>query len=196
MCIRDRYMGEHIQLVYDWYCGKEMKEIELGLQNKWSIVELVNSSSKMSAETKQKILKEMCELDKSDTSQDYILICKGLNQPKEQTWNFLQNKAETDKLSVQRAEQVMEGFNHKKHYDEVVQFKDKFFDSVLEIFETRSKEFGKAFFSSLFPQCDDLEDSISKSKAILEKAKSDILIKQLNEEIDILERRVKTYKVF
>lgn len=46
------YEEEDVQLMYDWFYGKQMQNIEIGLQNKWTIVKLVNQSSKMSAEQK------------------------------------------------------------------------------------------------------------------------------------------------
>lgn len=138
----------------------------------------------------------MCELDQSDTAVEYQNLCRGLNEPKAKLWEYFLNKEESNKQSVQRVADIMAGFNSRKHYDELLQYKDKFFECILDVFETRSKEYAKTFFTYLFPISDDLEELIKKATEVEKKAKSDILLKQIKEETDIMERRLRAYKIF
>lgn len=50
----------------------------------------------------------------------------------------------------------MMGFNSTSKAEELEPFHDKFFDVIIQIFETKSTDFAKTFYDCLFPDTDDL----------------------------------------
>jgi aminopeptidase N len=71
-------------------------------------------------------------------------------------------------------------------------YEEPFFDGVIEIFETRPKEFCSTYFGNLFPNRVE-RDALERARALLETVPESlqILHRSLREEMDALERAIK-----
>ena len=62
------------------------------------------------------------------------------------------NNTESAKLQSQS----MSGFNNSRRYDDLIEYQDKFFQVIVEVFTNRSTDFAKSFYYNLYPITDDL----------------------------------------
>ncbi|CAD8054197.1 unnamed protein product [Paramecium sonneborni] len=119
---------------------------------------------------------------------------ESLTIDKDQLWSYFINFDKHE--SVQQVSQVMRAFNHEKFIDQLGKYESRFFDIIVQVFETKESEYAKAFFNNLYPVGENLELYQLLSKEALAKTKNDFLIKLLKESIDINDKRIKAYKTF
>jgi hypothetical protein len=89
----------------------------------------------------------------------------------------------------------MRGFNDESRLDELEQYHREFFDRLIEVFGTRTREYSRMFYRSLFPSGDNLLEIQQSVDNVLKKCppEQDSLKKMLRETNDELRRRIKTY---
>lgn len=51
----------------------------------------------------------------------------------------------------------MKAFNHENFINDLSEYETKFFDVIVDIFDTKEPEYSKAFFNNLFPIGENLE---------------------------------------
>jgi len=108
-------------------------------------------------------------------------------------WHSFLDEKNTD--SVKTQSYIMAGFMSSIHEDQVKSFQSKFFENVHHVFATKSKEYAKEFFSTLFPSGDNLKEFLEEVNVLIGKTKSEdlALTRQLNESKDDLQRRIKCH---
>ena len=79
-------------------------------------------------------------------------VCEALladHNRRKQIWASFMNP--DNKESVKLMAYTMSGFNDSRRLEELQNYQDLFFDSLIEISEKRSTDFVKEFYQSLFP---------------------------------------------
>jgi len=186
---------DNLSRLQSWLEGtdEELKGIELDNANKWTIVRKLHRHPKLSDSQKSELFNKIADQDKSDRMKEAEQNCLALradeNARKELWKSFIDPE---NKLSVQMLEQSMSGFALSlRHTEEDVK---NFFDHAVNVFQTRNNEFAQTYYSSLFPEKENLNYYISRIKQLLEEAKDNVwLVKSLNESLDDLERKRNGY---
>ena len=84
--------------------------------------------------------------------------------------------------SVAMVSSAMAAFNHDIFEEELVEFEQRFYEVLPEIFATKESEYAKAFYSHLSPISDNIEFQQKEIERLLNsKLESDVLIKVLKE---------------
>jgi aminopeptidase N len=191
----DQRNVDNLSRIQSWLEGtdEELKGIELDLANKWTIVRKLHRHPKLSESQRADIFNKVAGEDKSDrmklAEQNCLALRADDNARKELFKGFLNPENE---LSVRMLGEAMSGFNHSlRHTEEDVK---QFFDNVINVFQTRNNEFAQTYYSSLFPEKENLGFYIDRVKELLQEAKDNVwLIKSLTESLDDLERKRKCY---
>ncbi len=92
--------------------------------------------------------------------------------------------------------EYMTGFNHEHAAIELEEYIQPYFDNIIRLYEDFPKEYATAFFNYMFPISEDFDTLIEKCQKSLQLAKSDTLIQNLKEKIDMLKRRKIVHKAF
>jgi aminopeptidase N len=85
---------------------------------------------------------------------------------------------------------AMSGFNWYEQRDLLAPYVARFFDRVVDIFETRPREFAQAYFTQLFPQYRVEQDVLDRARRLLDEVGDRLptLTRNLREGIDDLQR--------
>lgn len=91
-----------------------------------------------------------------------------------------------------------DGFNTTFDNEELVPYFDKFFDVILNVYETKSKEFANSFYDNILPVHADQEKLIQRLDALQEglDEKYVFLTRNIKESIDDIKRKQRAYACF
>jgi len=81
----------------------------------------------------------------------------------------------------------------------IAPYTDKFFDIIRSVFKDHEREYAVAFFGALFPSDPENQHVLDRAKALLHLLHAEeeqILVRNLKEEIDDLERARKALALF
>jgi len=73
------------------------------------------------------------------------------------------------KVSNMMMAESMKGFNIDRNLDELEAYYADFWDNILHIFATRSREYAFKFFTHLFPRSDQLEEHLEKIEELIKE---------------------------
>jgi len=187
---------DNVKHLLEWFTGtsERLKNIELGLNNKWSIVYKLYQYKKLDHHKKEEIFKIVADIDPSDTMKTMKKRCESIiANPEEmhKLWATFFDDKITESNKIIGASMI--GFNNSIHENEVVKYHSLFFEKILEVFKTRSREFAKEFYYNLFPNQDSLKEYLEKVKELIAKTpqNEDWLLRILRESHDDFERRIK-----
>lgn len=74
-------------------------------------------------------------------------------EEREALWNFYFSPENT--LSVRNLQYSWDGFNTSFNKEELEPYFDKFFNVILNVYETKSKEFANSFYENILPVSSD-----------------------------------------
>jgi len=187
---------DNLKQLLDWFHGnhEQLKKVELLTNNKWAIVSKLYNYKKLDHAQKTELFKKVAEKDQSDTMKTMEKKCEAIVADPaklKQLWESFLDEKSTESMKIQGA--AMEGFNRSIHEEELAKYHQIFFDNILEVFKKKSRESGKEFYYSLFPNKDTLKEYLEKVKDLQTKLPSgeDWLLRILKESSDDLERRIK-----
>ena len=191
----------HIEILLKWFNGEHapLNDIKLTNQNKWSIVSKAYKYKKLPLEEKHALLEKMKKEDPSDISKTVEKHVEGYLVPKEKRAEVFKAFAKQGADSVKLSGSLMGGFNHESLLEHNKEFHKQFFDTLLQVFENNDKEYSKAYYTSLYPNGDDLETYVAQTEALVGKidpVKDAWLQKILKTSINDTKRRLKTYETF
>ncbi|CAD8067377.1 unnamed protein product [Paramecium primaurelia] len=178
-----------------------LSQIECTKDNKWAIVKLIYGSQHydQNPDLKQELLQKMLQLDNSDTAIKAQLKCQALNANEQERATLWQKFIDpNNKESVKLIAESMSGFNNERRYLSLEPYQDKFFDVIIQIFQTRSNDFSKTFYDNLFPITDDLAslcNKVEKLKAYIPQNLITLKI-QVDKSLDQIKRQVKQFECF
>ena len=188
----------HVQIVLDWFNGKHksLSKIELGLKDKWSIVRLAFREKNLSKAEKEEYFNEVAKIDSSDVQKSVRKTCDALlveGESRQQLWNSYFDPEIRE--SVHSMGDSMRGFNDDSRLEELKEYHNQFFEKIIEVFETRTREYSRTFYRSLFPSGDNLEQQLASVQKVLDKcpAEQTSLKKMLRESADDLRRRNRAF---
>jgi aminopeptidase N len=177
--------------------SKITHEFSLDQGMRWSVVVkavshgLANANDLLEAEQKR---------DPSDRGQRSVLTAKAsvpTQKTKEEAWE--RYVAKEQKQSFHLMSSDMNGFSWFHQKELVAPFTDKFFDVIRTVFKDHEREYAVAFFGSLFPGDAENQHGLDRAKALLHTLhveEDQILVRNLKEEIDDLERAQKALALF
>jgi len=185
---------DNIQELISWFEGKneDLKQFELTLDNKRNIVEKLMLYPKDIPRTEylEKVLSE----DKTDSRVNFEKKCRAIlstSAELEELWKkFLDPSA---KESVPLMSSIMRGYASAPALDKK-EFEKRFFDSVEDVFKTRSKHFAQQFFMSLMPGGENLKYYAERLSELLERASNDVMKKRVGIALDDVERKIRAYR--
>jgi aminopeptidase N len=187
---------DNLKQLLEWFHGthEQLKKVELLTDNKWSIVSKLYHYTKLDHAQKAELFKKVAEKDQSDTMKTMEKKCEAIiadHAKMKQLWESFLDEKSTESMKLQGA--AMSGFNHSIHEEELAKYHAIFFDNVLDIFKKKSRESGKEFYYSLFPNKDTLKEYLAKVKDLQTKLPpgEDWLLKILKKSSDDFERRIK-----
>eukprot|EP01016_Furgasonia_blochmanni_P002211 TRINITY_DN1087_c0_g1_i11.p1 TRINITY_DN1087_c0_g1~~TRINITY_DN1087_c0_g1_i11.p1 ORF type:complete len:245 (-),score=123.01 TRINITY_DN1087_c0_g1_i11:72-722(-) len=160
---------DHIKVVADWYEGKneQLKNVELGLQGKWSIITHICRSERLTRDEKLRYLERQCAEDTSDEARYNRKRCEAIfatDDERKALWAYFNDKDNKD--SVHLIESSIQGFNDLVNVSRNEQYYQEFLRLVIPIFTTRNKEFANAYIK-LFPAHDRLDSILSDIQKLL-----------------------------
>jgi aminopeptidase N len=188
---------DNVTRLANWLDGTDaqLKDIELDVQNKWSIVHAIHESSKFTNEQKKAYFQKVAEIDSSDRMKLAEKRCDAVRAEGEDRKNLFKSYLDPEnKQSVQMFGQSMTGYNASQlTNDEDI---NQYFDNILTIFKTRNNEFASTYYNSMFPHKENIDEYIQRTTKLLEQADgNDILIRCLKESVDELNRKKKGFEV-
>ncbi|CAD8081253.1 unnamed protein product [Paramecium sonneborni] len=197
------YDNSCIDDLLNWFQGQnqELQQIECTKDNKWAIVKLVHASKKYdnNPELRQQLLQQMLQVDNSDAATRAQLKCQALianEQERVVLWQkFIDpNNKESTKLIAES----MGGFNNERRYSLVEPYQDKFFEVLIQIFQTKSNDFSKTFYDYLFPITDDLASLCNKLEKLRTSIPQDLITLKISvdKSLDSVRRQVKQFECF
>jgi len=183
---------DNVSTLIAWLDGKhpQLSKYKLSQANKWSIMSKLYKYKHLDNHQRRAYFQKIAETDKTDTMKRQEAKFEAIMTPKNlrpKLWaSYLDPN---NKNSKQILAASMSGYKQGRSKEE----KEKFFEVLLDVFKNRTSEFAKQFFSSFFPDGDDLVYSINKIKEIRPKAEGDWLPRLLDNMMDNLERKRKIY---
>ena len=164
------------------------ENFELDRDKRWAIVIRLNS---LNHEKAEEFLEKEKEKDKSDRGEKMAAVSEASNiKNKAKYWNlFVSGKGK----SLDFFRDSMQGFYWRNQKKELRGYVDLFFRNIREIFEKLVNYYAKIFFTNLFPLIYAEENTLKKAKIHLEEFKdsNELLVKDMKEGIDNLERALK-----
>ena len=189
----DKRNIDNVAKIIDWFDGKDndLKDFELDVTNKWSIISLIYRYSKLSKQQKSEYFNKVAEIDKSDRMKLAEKRCEAMVAEGEERKALFESYINPEtKLSVQVISQSMVGYNSSSLTSQADT--EAFFNNVLQIFKTRNTEFSLKFYSALFPHKEDFTQYVSKINRLIEEASGiEPLLKALQNSLDNIERKKK-----
>jgi len=164
------------------------QEAKIAQTRRWQIIEKAFAWDLPQAE---QLLEKEKEKDHSDAAVRAALTCstsKPDAQVKKEAWDRFLSKDST--LSGHQRASEMAGFRWFNQRELLADYKQKFFDVVREIFQTREREFAGHFAGNLFPYEVEDESVLRKTKDLLAilTPEEQHLTHVLKELVDDLER--------
>jgi len=190
---------DNVKYLVEWFNGthEKLKHVELLLNNKWSIVLKLYRYKKLDTHQKNEFFNKVAELDKSDTMKSNQITTQAMIASPEEMkklWESFFDEATTE--SVQSIGDKMSGFNLSIHENELENYHNLFFEKILSVFKTRSRDYSREFYECLFPAEDSLKKYLENTKELIAKTPEgeEWLKKILKESYDDLERRIKCHE--
>jgi len=187
--VGDRRTVDNFARLIDWLEGTdlELKEFNLEVKDRWSIVNLLHGYSKLTDTQKAKHFLTVAGLDNSDRMKLAETRCEAMRAHGILRQRLFESYLDPhNKLSVQMLQQSMNGYNHSPRH--TPNDENLFFDNVVHVFQTRNNEFAQSFYNNLFPYKDNLTYYIERVQNLLESAQdNDWLKKSLLNSLDTLE---------
>jgi len=187
---------DNIKHLLEWFTGthETLRHFELLLNNKWQIVKLLYSYKKLDSSKKAEYFSQMTEIDWSDTMKSNQVFCQAMISDVEgmkKLWDSFFDETISDSINIMAMR--MDGFKWSPHYAEIEKYNTLFFEKVLEVFKTRSREYARIFYTHLFPGGDKIKEHCEKVEKLITQVPlgEDSLLKILKESHDNLERRMK-----
>ncbi|CAD8060911.1 unnamed protein product [Paramecium primaurelia] len=197
------YDNSCIDELLAWFQGQnqELSQIECTKDNRWAIVKLVYASQKYdeNPDLRKEILQKMLQLDTSDAASRAQLRCQALianEQERAALWQKFIDP--NDKESVKMMQESMAGFNNERRYLSLEPYQDKFFEVIIQIFQTKSNDFSKTFYDYLFPITDDLASLCNKIEKLRAAVPQNLITLkiQVDKSLDSIKRQVKQFECF
>jgi len=188
----------HKRILYNWFDKKspELEKFEPGIADRWDIVRLAFRDKTIERSLQEDLYNKAAAVDSTDTKTyvrrygDAVLVNK---EEREALWKtfFDPDIKESNHLIAE----IMRGFNDEGHLEELESYYGEFWKRLPEVFKTRSREYSRAFFNSLFPCGDNLEEQLANVQNLLKECPEDQLTfkKLLQQKGDDLQRRLRTY---
>ncbi|CAK86275.1 unnamed protein product (macronuclear) [Paramecium tetraurelia] len=198
------YDNSCVDELVDWFQGQnnnQLQQIECTKDNKWAIVKLVYGSKKYDEqpELREQLLQKMLELDNSDAATRAQLKCQALKANEQERAALWQRFVDPEnKESVKLIAESMAGFNNERRYLSLEPYQEKFFEVIVQIFQTRSNDFSKTFFDYLFPITDDLASLCNKIEKLRTTVPENLITlkMQVDKSLDSIKRQVKQFECF
>jgi len=180
---------EDISMGISWVTSNDtgIPNYTLGQLDRWAIIK---KYSALTSEAKE-IVEQERQKDNSDSGHLSKLFCEAAYPEagvKEEVWNRVVNSGH--EMSRYERENAMAGFNIRRQKSLLGSYTDKYFETALEILNSRDKEFSKDFCECMLPRYADEGEVIEKINALLPKLPEDRfeVIRHYKEETDFLKK--------
>ncbi|CAK77944.1 unnamed protein product (macronuclear) [Paramecium tetraurelia] len=165
----------------------------IGLSNGWRIIRNIFANLNIPKEQKWQLFEKWAQRDGTDEVRLQKRFLENLFNF-DKLWDYFINYNKEESIPMVR--EAMAAFNHKIYLEQLQTYEQKYFEALPTIFSTKSSEYAKEFYHSLYPINDNINSYIELCEKTLLKSQHDILTKFLKDSIDADQRRLKTYKFF
>ena len=189
----------HAELVLEWFkdAVPTLSKYPLGLDDKWSVVEIAHCHRKLDPTARKELYEQVRKEDPSEQAIKVGKTIEALVLEPSQRNEVWKNYLKQGKDSVHVSAASMNGFNSIYRLEELHDYHEEFFNVLLDVVRSESKEYASAFYRTLYPIGDRVDHYIKRTNDLIGKVddkKEAWFLKKLKQSVDDLKRKQRTYE--